>query len=89
MKNKYKKSEESNEFEINIRIDSLFMFLIYYQFTMREKHPRTQITWYAIYTGILNKKTKPGNSLASQWLGMCASTAGAMGQISGQGSKTL
>ena len=33
--------------------------------------------------------TSPGTSLAVQWLKLCASTAGGLGSISGQGTKIL
>ena len=33
------------------------------------------------------KRHHKGNSLAVQWLGLCASTAGGMGSIPGQGTK--
>ena len=36
-----------------------------------------------------DKKQAAGNSLAVQWLGLCASTAGDMGLIPGQGTKIL
>ena len=34
-----------------------------------------------------DKHVAPGNSLAVQWLGLCASIAGGRGSIPGQGTK--
>ena len=47
------------------------------------------LKWEDVYDILLNFKNQVGNSLAVQWLGFCASTAGGTGSIPGWGTKIL